>query len=122
MPMSNALRPTKLWPNAPSRMTSPVRARADEAILRVMQCPSSIFLDGRESVRTPVLTAHAMMNEEESRGVVFHLDCVQARVVVAPEGVLPVLFEEIALRHVRASPARHQAAECRDRAANRSGI
>src|SRR5690348_2440359 len=121
MPISNVRRPMKLWPNPPSEMTRPVSARADEAILRVIECPSSVFLDGRESVRTPVLTAHAMMNEEESRGVVFHLDGVQPRVMVAPKRMLPVLFEVVALGYVRAS-VRNDITKFCDGAADGGGV
>src|SRR5580658_6161063 len=49
----------------------------------------------RKSVRAPAFAADAVMDEEEALGIVFVLDRAQPRVVLAPEGVLPVRLEKV---------------------------
>jgi hypothetical protein len=50
------------------------------------------------------------MEEEEAVGVVSLFDALKARVVVTPEGVLPVRFEVVGLPNV-GSGARHELAQ-----------
>src|SRR6185437_9894290 len=53
-----------------------------------------------EPVRAPVLAADAVVNEEQAFGVVAPLNLLQARIVGAPERLLPVGFEVVGLRDV----------------------
>ena len=55
-----------------------------------------------EPVRAPVFAADAVMEEEEAIRIVFVLDRAKPRVVLAPEGVLPVRLEEIGFPDVGA--------------------
>src|SRR5271155_3602312 len=48
-----------------------------------------------ESIRAPAFAADAVVDEEETLGIVFVLDRAQPRVIFTPEGVLPVRLEEV---------------------------
>src|SRR3984957_5782624 len=63
--------------------------------------PSSV--QTRESIGAPVLTADAVMEEEEAVGIIFTLDREKPGVVFAPEGLLPMRLEEVSLPHIRAN-------------------
>src|SRR5580700_8553042 len=63
--------------------------------------PSSV--QTRESIGAPVLTADAVMEEEETVGIVFTFDREKPVVVFAPEGLLPMRLEEVSLPHIRAN-------------------
>ncbi len=54
----------------------------------------------REAVDAPTFTAHSVMHEEESVGIVTFLNCEQLCVVRTPKGLPPCLFKEIALGKV----------------------
>src|SRR6516162_7411323 len=77
--------------------------------------PTAVILrpNGRDRWPLSANSRHAFRNHRRStlrcqrRGarrightIVFRLDRSQARIVLAPECVLPVFFEEVALRHV----------------------
>src|SRR6516164_6073455 len=69
-------------------------ARPRQTFIPLFDSPS---FDPGESVGAPVLAAHPVVEEEEAVGVVFLLDALKARIVVAPEGVLPVRLEVVRL-------------------------
>src|SRR6516164_765552 len=78
-------------------------------------------LIARETIWAPILTAHSVMDEEESGGIIFGLCCLQPRVVSSPKGTLPGPLEEIALRHVR-SGLRDYFPQFVHRLGNRGGL
>src|SRR6476469_6655168 len=59
-------------------------------------------VQARESIRTPILAANAMMEEEEPVRVVFAFDREEAVVVLAPERLLPMRLEIVGFPDVRA--------------------
>ena len=59
-----------------------------------------------ESVSAPGFAADAVVDDEEPVGVVAALDFDEARVVRAPEGLLPVLLEIVALVDIGAGVGR----------------
>ena len=82
-----------------------------------------------EAVGAPFLAADAVVDEEQTVGVVCPLHLAQASIIGAPEGGMPVALEEIALRYVGSCvrhnfaqlvPAAAMAAAC-SRAVARSG-
>lgn len=56
-----------------------------------------------EAIPAPTFRAHSVVGEEEPLGVVLLLDLGEPRVIVAPKGLLPVLFEVVGLIHVRSA-------------------
>src|SRR5205809_523535 len=83
--------------------------------LRATTAAPGYALNSREAVWAPGLAPYAVMHKEQTVGVVAALDLFQARVVVAPERRLPVLLEEISLRHIGSGLVgqRHERSQCR---------
>src|SRR5271155_4137515 len=78
-------------------------------------------LDAGKSVGVPVFAADAMVEEEETVGIVFVLHRAKACVVLPPEGVLPVRLEEVGLPHI-GPVARQELAEFVHRLLHRFGL
>jgi hypothetical protein len=53
-----------------------------------------------ESIGTPFLATHSMVNDEEARRVIFLLYRPQFRIVRSPKGSMPGTFEEVAFRQI----------------------
>jgi hypothetical protein len=66
----------------------------------------------REAIGAPVFAADAVMDEEQTGGIVLGFHSAQPRIIRPPEGDLPVAFEKIALRDVGAR-IRYQFAQFR---------
>src|SRR5215208_1500051 len=60
-----------------------------------------------KAICAPVLTADAVVDEEETTGVILTFHRSQSRVVRAPERLLPRALEEVALRHIRTRVSHH---------------
>src|SRR5580692_10848968 len=71
---------------------------------------SEASVQSRESIGAPVLTADAMVEEEEPVGIVFSLDREKPGVVFAPESLLPMRLEVICFPHIGAN-ARQELAD-----------
>src|SRR6266511_3068756 len=61
----------------------------------------------REAVGAPFVTANAVVDEEETAGIILLFRRGQSRVVRAPERLLPRALEEVALRDVRTGVRHH---------------
>jgi hypothetical protein len=83
-------------PRTSDRISEP-SARYEVAYRRAM----SALVHPHESVCTPVLAADAVMEKEQTLGIVFLLDRAQPRVIAAPERVLPVRLEVVGLPDTR---------------------
>src|SRR5215207_2649783 len=60
-----------------------------------------------KAIQAPVLTAYAVVDEEETAGVILMFHRSQSRVVRTPERSLPRALEEVALRHIRTRVSHH---------------
>src|ERR671911_30610 len=60
-----------------------------------------------KAIRAPVLTAYAVVDEEETAGVILMFHRSQSRVVRTPERSPPRALEEVALRHIRTRVSHH---------------
>src|SRR6266566_9716964 len=56
-----------------------------------------------EAVRAPLFRADTIVYKEQSRRVVFLLQRSEPRIIAAPIGMLPVLFEETTFRDIRSA-------------------
>src|SRR5215469_3087644 len=74
---------------------------------RVHNSAPAELLESGEAVGAPFLAADAVMHEEQPPGIIFLFQLLQPRVVGAPIGALPVVFEKAALGDVSAGVWRH---------------
>src|SRR4051812_6105408 len=58
------------------------------------------FRQSRESVSTPLFTPDAVVNKEQSIGIIFLLDAAQSGIIRSPIIRLPVAIEEVAFGNI----------------------
>src|SRR5579862_5135414 len=66
------------------------------------RCSESYWGKTGKSVGAPIFAGHAVMNEEQSVGIVSRLDSPQSRIILSPIFALPGAVEVAALRDVGA--------------------